>query len=84
VSVVVAELLLPGGDGEAGRQPLEVPLERGRQGLVEVVDVEDQAPVGAANMPKFSRCASPHACTRIPVVGVCARSQAIGAAAPRK
>ena len=39
---------------------------------------------GAANIPKFSRCASPHACTRIPDVGVCARSQAIGPAAPRK
>ncbi len=46
VGVAVAEALLAGGDREAGRQALEVPLERGRQGLVEVVDVEDQAPVG--------------------------------------
>jgi hypothetical protein len=35
-------------------------------------------------MPKFSRCASPQACTLMSVVGVCARSHAIGAAAPRK
>jgi len=37
----------------------------------------------AAYMPKLSRWASPHAWTRISVVGRCARSQAIGAAAPR-
>src|SRR3954452_8805052 len=39
---------------------------------------------GAANRPKFRRWASPYACTLISVVGVWARSQAIGAAAPRK
>ena len=31
--------------GEAGDQSLDVPLERPRQGLVEVVDVEDEGPV---------------------------------------
>ena len=34
------------GDLEARRQALDVPLPRPRQGLVEVVDVEDQPPVG--------------------------------------
>src|SRR4029077_15710508 len=43
-SVAVAEALLAGGNGEAGRQPLEVPLERGGQGRVEVVDVYPQLP----------------------------------------
>jgi hypothetical protein len=37
----------------------------------------------AAYMPKLSRCASPQHCTRMSVVGRCARSHAIGAAAPR-
>ena len=31
--------------GQAGGQPLDVPLERAGQGLVEVVDVEDQPPL---------------------------------------
>ena len=38
---------------------------------------------GEANSPKLDRCASPQACTMIPVAGVCARSLAIGSAAPR-
>ena len=33
------------GDGEAGHQPFDVPLERARQRLVEVVDAEDELPV---------------------------------------
>ena len=36
------------GHLEAGRQALEVPLERAGQGLVEVVDVEVHAPLGGA------------------------------------
>ena len=34
-------------------------------------------------MPKFDRCASPHACTASPDTGVRERSLAIGSAAPR-
>ena len=34
--------VLAPGDGEAGREPLDVPLPRPGKGLVEVVDVEDQ------------------------------------------
>ena len=41
-----AEALLSAGDGEAGDEPLDVPLERSREGLVEVVDAEHQATVG--------------------------------------
>ena len=38
---------------------------------------------GAANPPKFDRCASPQHCTRRPDTGLSARSAAITAAAPR-
>ena len=43
--ITIPELLVARGNGEAGRQPLDVPVERGRQRLIEVVDVEDQTPV---------------------------------------
>ena len=36
----------PTGHGEAGHQPLDVPFERARQCLVEIVDAEDQASIG--------------------------------------
>ena len=39
------EAVVPSGHGQARRQPLDVPLERAGQGLVEVVDVEDQPPL---------------------------------------
>ena len=39
---------------------------------------------GEANRPKFDRWASPQAWTVRPLTGVCARSTAIGSAAPRK
>ena len=42
------EAAVAAGDGEAGDQPLDVPLERAGQRLVEVVDAEDQPPVGRA------------------------------------
>ena len=38
---------------------------------------------GEPKMPKLDRCASPQACTMIPVAGVVARSLAMGSAAPR-
>ncbi len=38
---------------------------------------------GVANRPKFRRWASPHACTRIPLLAVVARSAAITAGEPR-
>ena len=39
------EAPIASGDSEAGHQPLDVPLERARQRLVEVIDAEDQLPV---------------------------------------
>jgi len=39
---------------------------------------------GVVKPPKSIRCASAQACTRIPLVGVRARSAAISAAEPRK
>ena len=39
------EPAVPSGHGKARGQPLDVPLERAGQGLVEVVDVEDQPPL---------------------------------------
>ena len=72
------------GHGEARGEPLEVPLPRARKRLVEVVEVEDQRASGAANPPKFDRCASPHIWARSPLTGVAARSAAMIAAAPRK
>ena len=40
------EPVVPAGHDQAGGQPLDIPLERARQGLVEVVDVEYQVPLG--------------------------------------
>ncbi|MOA37590.1 hypothetical protein D3C78_1591960 [compost metagenome] len=39
---------------------------------------------GVANRPKFIRWQSPQTCTRMPVLGVLARSWAISAAEPRR
>jgi len=46
VRVAIGEPVVAGGDGEARRQPLDVPFERRRERLVEVVHVEHQPPVG--------------------------------------
>jgi hypothetical protein len=46
LGVARGEAVVLGGDGEAGRQPLDVVLERPREGLVEVVHVEQQPPLG--------------------------------------
>ena len=41
-------------DVHARRQPLDVPLPRSRQGLVEVVDVEDQAASGSGELAEVA------------------------------
>ena len=46
LSLLGVEAAVPAGDGEARYESLQVPLERARQRLVEVVDVEDEPPVG--------------------------------------
>jgi hypothetical protein len=66
------EAALPAGDRDAGGEPLHVPLERAPAGLVEVVAVEDEAPVGSREDAEVRE------------VGVVARSAAITAAPPRK
>ena len=43
--VVLAEAVAAAGQHEAGGQPLDVPLPGRRQGLVEIVDVEDHPPL---------------------------------------
>jgi hypothetical protein len=40
------QAVVPAGDDDAGHQSLHVPLERPRVGLVEVVEVEHQTPIG--------------------------------------
>ena len=45
-SRVGVEAAIGACDGEAGYEALDVPLERARQRLVEVVDAEDQALIG--------------------------------------
>jgi hypothetical protein len=69
---------------QAGAQTLDVPHPGTRDGLVEVVDVEDEVPLRAAKNPKLLTWASPQAWTGMAVVGVESRSMAITAAAPRK
>ena len=44
--VLGVEAAVAAGDREARDEPLDVPLERAGKRLVEVVDAEDQAPVG--------------------------------------
>ncbi len=46
--LLVGEPPIPPGDGQAGGQPLQVPLPRTGQGLVEVVEIEDQGPLGGS------------------------------------
>ena len=57
------------GDGEAGDHPLQVILERPRQGLVEVVEAEHGCRSGEAKPPKLDRCASPQSWTLKSAVG---------------
>jgi hypothetical protein len=54
-SLFTAEPTLTRGDDQAGHQPLEVPLERARQGLIEVVDVEDQASLRRAEQAEVGQ-----------------------------
>ena len=47
-AVLAGEPVVPPGDFQAGRQPLDIPLPRAGQRLIEVVDVEDKAALGRA------------------------------------
>jgi hypothetical protein len=50
--VALAEAVVAPSDREAGRHPLHVVLERPRQGLVKVVHVEHQPPLGRGERPE--------------------------------
>src|SRR5262245_29800127 len=75
------------GNHHACGQSFEIPLPWRREGFVEIISKSLMSKMkfrsGVAKPPKFSRCASPQACTRNPVAGVRARSAAINAADPR-
>ncbi len=45
LALLVVEAAISPGDGEAGHEPLDVPLERPGKRLVEVVQAEDQSPI---------------------------------------
>src|SRR5262249_61341785 len=51
-SMPLAKAAVAAGDGEARRQPLDVPFERPGQRLVEVVDVEDKFSIGGSEDPE--------------------------------
>ena len=63
---LAGEPVVPARHRQARRQPLDIPLERARQGLIEVVDVEDQVPLRRGERAEIGQCASPHSCTRKP------------------
>ena len=53
------EPVVPSRHGQAGGQPLDVPLERAGQGLVEIVDVEDQPPLRRGERPEIGQVRIP-------------------------
>ena len=55
VGVPVREAVVSRRHGEAGRQALDIPLERRRERLIEVIDVEDQPPVGRGEHAKVQQ-----------------------------
>jgi hypothetical protein len=54
-ALAAGEPVAPGRDLQAGGQPLDVPLPRRWQGLVEVVDVEDQRALGGGEQPEVGQ-----------------------------
>ena len=50
--VALVEPEISSGDGEARRQPLDVPFERPRQRLVEIVDAEHEAAIRGSEEPE--------------------------------
>jgi hypothetical protein len=57
-------------DDDAGGEPLQILFPWSGKRLVEVVDVENDVALRRGKTPKFSRWASPQACTLSPVFGV--------------
>ena len=78
------EAVVAAGDREAGGQPLDVPLPRAGERLVEVVDVEDQPALGRGEHAEVGQVRVAAAAARCsPERGVAARSAAMISAAPR-
>ena len=77
------EPVLATGDGDARGQALDVPLPGPGSVSSKSLASKTSARSGDANRPKFERCASPLAWTRISVRGVLARSNAMTAGVPR-
>ena len=75
---------VPGSDLHAGHQPLDVPLPRSRQRLVEVVEVEDQGPVGRGVPAEVRQVGVPAELDADAGGRRRARSEAMTAAVPRK
>ena len=71
------------GDLKARGQPLHIPLPRAGQGLVEVVDVEHQLPLGGGEHPEVRQVRVTADLDRQTGAGVAARSAAMISAAPR-
>src|SRR5262249_40070739 len=57
--VFAAEPVVPGRYLQAGGQPLDVPLPRAGQGLVEVVDVEEELALGRGIHPEVGQVRVP-------------------------
>ena len=71
------------GSDDAGRQPFDVPLPRGRQRFVEIVDVEEDIALRGREAAEIHEVSVAAACTRSPEAGVEAKSAAMTAAEPR-
>ena len=81
--VLASKPLSRPGDRQAGREPFHVPLERAGQGLVEVVEVEDQARSGEANSAEVGQVGVAAQLDPQARASACvARSAAMGSAAP--
>ena len=75
--------VVAGGDDEAGDEALDVPLERRRKRLVEVIEIEHRAPVGGSEHAEVGEVSVTAALHAESVVGVRDRSQAMIPAPPR-
>jgi hypothetical protein len=83
-SLGLAEVPLPRSHLEAGCETLDVPLERARQRLVEIVEVEDEVAFRRGEAAEIGEVRVAESWAESPDRGAGARSCAITTAAPRK
>jgi hypothetical protein len=81
--ILRGETAEPTHDLKAGRHPLDVPLPRAGQGLVEIVDVEQHPPLRRPEQPEVRQVRIPAQLDGDPRHRRPARSTAMIAAAPR-